>query len=687
MTSEIRLHNAILTSIRRTWWLVMVLLVLMSGFRMLFTIQFAHPEVWSDFLGSLPMAFAFGALHDLRILLLFALPPTLSLLWMRNRTLRRWHRWLVTTSLYWTFGISIIIIGLAADQIYYSYFGSHFNIVAFGAIDDDIGAVLVSAWRNYPLLIYLVVGLLLEYLVFRIIRRAFHFTDFFHVAHTPAEEKVDRALNRHISLHVLFAVILCSTPLTPIFVGLQEKYPQTTFVRAVPENGIEKLAETVWLRIAEEPLSIARRFGYGSDSQKALIDFTGDDVAASEGPVLDRFPTKFFRPAPLVNGKPHVVLVVMESFSTHLLHYQSAEFDLLGPAQRHFDNGSLFERFLPSDNISAGSILSLALNIPYRPGTRQLSQSDLKEKRFPTSTATLFADQGYDTAFYYGGPKDWRDLNLFLPRQGFDEFLGQEDFMQMYDLQEDVDGGPWGIWDQHLFRAVEDRLSRATKPLFLVIFTTTNHPPHGLPADLEISELHAPNDFLARTGELDSTQSMQLATYQYACHELGKWLDRMDSSSLLGRTVVGVTGDHTAGMGIPFAQDEILLQRAVPFLLLMPPDIADQFEVQTAHVGSHKDIPPTLFHAAGLGNNGYKGFGTSMLDNDEQHLGFNASGLVLFDEGGLLMRSDGFDTMTWAGQSMNFRPASPGPKASEIARKYRAALALTDWLVYEDYAD
>jgi len=687
MTSDIRLHNAILTSIRRTWWLVAVLLVLMSGFRLLFTIQFAHPEVWSDFLGSLPMAFAFGLLHDLRILLLFALPPTLSLLWMRNRTLRRWHRWLVTSSIYWTFGITIIIIALAADQIYYSHFGTHFNIVAFGAIDDDLGAVLVGAWRNNPLLVYLLVALLLEYLVFRVIQRAFHFTDFLHVAHSPSQETADRRLNQHLSLHVMLAIVLCSTPLTPLFVGLQETYPQTSFVRAVPENGIEKLAETVWLRLAEEPLSIARRFGFGDEAQQALLTFTDGEVTDDSGPLHQRFPARIFEPEPLVAGKPHVVLVVMESFSTHLLHYQDAQFDLLGPAQRYFDQGALFERFLPADNISAGSILSLALNIPYRPGTRQLSQSDLKDKKFSTSIATMFAEQGYETAFYYGGPKDWRDLDTFLPRQGFDEFRGQEDFMTTYGLQDNIDGGPWGIWDEHLFRAVDDRLAQAEKPLFLVVFTTTNHPPHGLPSDLDISSLEPPAELLARTGELDSTQKMQFATYQYACHELGKWLERMEGSSLLGRTIVGVTGDHTASMGIPFAQHETLLQRAVPFLLLMPPDIGDQFTIDTGLAGSHKDIPPTLFHAAGLASAGYQGFGTSLLDNSQEHVGFNASGLVIFDEGGLLMRPDGFDSMRWEGPSMLLRPSGAFQEAADAAIMYRAGLSLTDWLVYEDLVD
>jgi hypothetical protein len=129
------------------------------------------------------------------------------------------------------------------------------------------------------------------------------------------------------------------------------------------------------------------------------------------------------------------------------------------------------------------------------------------------------------------------------------------------------------------------------------------------------------------------------------------------------------------------------MQRSVPFFLLMPPDIADQFEVNTSHPGSHKDIPPTLFHAAGLGDAGYQGFGTSMLDNQQEHMAFNASGLVLFDEGGLLMRPDGFDSMRWEGSSMLFQRSGSFDSAAEAAKRYRAALSLTDWLVYEDWSE
>lgn len=687
--SEIRLRNAILTSIRRTWWLVGVLLVLMSGFRLLFTIQFAHPEIWSEFLDSLPMAFAFGALHDLRILLLFALPPTFSLLWMRDRSLERWKVWLHRTSIYWFLGISVIVITLASEQIYYSYFGSRFNILAFGAIEDDVGAVLKSAWQSYPLLLFLGGALTLEYIVLRIIRRAFHFADFLHAAKSPDAAKVERALNLHIVTHSMVAVVLCSLPLTPIFVSLGEEYPQTTFVRTIPENGVEKLAETVWTRISEDTLSTARRYAYHENPQAAVEAFTEGQAVAASGPLFERLPLQAMSPHPVVEKPVHVVLVVMESFATHLLPYQSEDFDLLGAAAPFFDEGILYRRFLPSDNISIGSILGITLDIPYRPGTKQLSQMEQSStKSFPTSSADLFAAQGYDTAYYYGGSKDWRELDTFLPLQGFDEIVGMEEILDRYGLDPETDAETWGLWDEHLFRAVADRLRHAQRPTYLVVFSTSNHPPNLLPPDWVLQDLDPPAALLARTGgPLNTTQVAQVATYQYAAHQLGDWLDTMAQEGILEQSVVGITGDHTAGMGIPFAQKEILLERAVPFLLLLPEAIRKQFEPDPLVPGSHKDIAPTLFHAAGLGQHRYRGFGSSLLDPEADHVAFNASGLLLLKEGALLLRREGFDTMRWVGDSLDLQPAESYFEAESVVKRYFAALSLVDWLVYTDSSD
>ncbi|MHC4379944.1 MAG: LTA synthase family protein, partial [Planctomycetota bacterium] len=347
------------------------------------------------------------------------------------------------------------------------------------------------------------------------------------------------------------------------------------------------------------------------------------------------------------------------------------------------------QRFLPSDNISIGSILGITLDIPYRPGTKQLSQLDLsRNKSFPTSSAKLFAAHGYDTAYYYGGPKDWRELDAFLPLQGFDEVVGMEEIIDDYGLDHEADAETWGLWDEHLFRAVADRLRQAQRPTFVVVFSTSNHPPNRLPPGWETRDLVPSEELLTRTGgPLDSTQTAQLGTYQYAAHQLGAWLSTMEEEGILAQSVVGITGDHTAGMGIPFAHKEILLERAVPFLLLLPDAIRQQFTPNTLLPGSHKDMAPTLFHAAGLGQYRYRGFGSSLLDPEAPHMAFNASGLLLLEEGAILLRREGFDTMRWIGDTLDLEPSESYFEAEAAVKRYFGALSLVDWLVYTDRSD
>ena len=683
MPKSIRPRNALLTTIKRIWWLMATLLIIMSGFRLIFAVQFAHPEVFTDFFNALPSAFAFGILHDLRILLLISLPTTLSLLWMRQRTAKRWARWLMRTTIYWTCVISFIFIALGADQIYYSYFQSHFNILAFGAIEDDISAVLISAWETYPIVLYFCAILTTMYLLYRVVLRAFRISNFLHTGKSPNEKQVDAAFNWHFSLHIICTILLCSTPLTPAFVKLNKDFPQSIFVRAVSENGVEKLAETVWNRIQEEDLSTAYNFGHPS-SDSALIDlFPGETFSGDS--LYEKLPVQQFAPEINLEQQPHVVLVVMESFATHLLRFHNKNFDLLGDLQQHFVNGTVFDRFLPTDNISAGSILGLFTNLPYRPNTKQLSQSTNSGSEFLTSSATLFAGQGYDTAFYYGGETNWRNLDQFLPLQNYKELVGQNEIVERYNLNLKLDAGPWGVWDEHLFTAVADRLKKAQRPTFMVVFTTTNHPPNQVPSTAELPDLNPSFDLLklaAGADNLSSTQQQQILTYQYSNHQLGDFLNDLKVSGVLDNSVIGITGDHTAGMGIPFSQRELILKRAVPFVLLTPPKISEQYQADPTTPGSHKDVIPTLFHAAGLGASGYRGLGTSLLDDSKYHFGCNADGLVIYDGGLVKLRKDGFDSYKWAPNSNLILDSPDHENAKHAVNRYRALVSLCDWIIF-----
>lgn len=685
--TEQPLHTAaVCVAIRRMWALTWTLLVVMTGFRAAFLIQYAHPEVWEQFLPTVTLAFAIGMLHDLRVLLYVLLPLTLSLLWMRDREDAVWHKWLRRSRRYTFLSVSFILITLGCDQIYYAHYQSHINVLGFAMFEDDFLSIVRGAFENYPMLLYAFMALAVLVVIQQVVGMVFRPEGFLGRVRQPSARTAEKLLNVHMVFHVVVLTALSLGGTVTALASLESRLPESPLLRQLPPNGLEELADTLWTRFTEEPYSIASRFEYGDDLTHAVADFLADEPPPADEAlgVLGHLPLQLPEPQPPAL-RPHVVLVVMESFATHLLQWQdAADFDLLGPLAPWWERGLAFERFLPSDNGSAGSILSLVLDQPYRPGTKMLSQSEQRGKPFAAASARQFAAHGYGTAFYYGGPLEWRGLRDYLPLQGFDKVVGQAELMESMGLDPARDAGRWGVWDEHLWSAVRAHLEEAEEPQFVVVFTTSHHRPHALPADVALPELTVPDALLERTGGMATLFGKQLRTFQYAAHALGDWLDGLEDVGLTGRTVIGVTGDHTSGMGIPFTHTEALLVRGVPFLLLLPEPLRAAFpDADPMRPGSHKDVIPTLRHAAGLSREGYRGLGSSLLDNAAFPSGYNAGGLLLREEGAIVLDRQGFTAFRWIGDGLELRLAQPGPEDLDLRRRYEAAMAIADWLVYE----
>lgn len=662
------------------------LIALMAGFRLLFVLAYGHSEVWTEWSWALPKAFAAGLLHDQRIVLLFLLPPLLSLLWMRNATPARWSRWL-RFAFWWTFlGIVLLLTILISDFVFFSFFRSHFSVLAWGFIEDDLGAVTAGAWKSQPVPLYLGLIAAAAWLLARVLRRTWSAERLLQPRGKPRPSAaVEARLNAQIVLHVSATVLLLSWSFSPSPRAMTQALPDSGFMRSVPQNGVEKLAEAVWMRLTEGPLSVAERYGYAGRRNEALRDFAGvESEAQDEVGTLALLPRQSMQPRPArAATPPHVVLVVMESFATHVLRWQDERFDLLGPLAPHWERGWTFHRFLPSDNGSAGSILSLIVNLPYRPGTKQVSQSDQRASIFPTSTALEFERHGYETRLLYGGPLEWRRLGEFAQRQGFDEVAGQTEILAELGMNREQAAGEWGVWDEHLYAAAAERLRRATRPQFLLLFTTTNHTPHELPRGVALPELAPPAELLRRAGELSELQQRQFRAYQYGCHAFGRFLDGLERDGLLAHSLIAATGDHTIGSGVPFPAREVVLERAVPFFLLPPPDLAAPFRPDLNRPGGHKDVVPTLLHLAGLATGDFRGIGVSLLDPAARVGAYNPSGLFIGPDTVLVEFEDGLGTLRWDGDGLEVLPSEEIPSHRALLRRCRAGLALTDWIVSE----
>jgi hypothetical protein len=52
---------------------------------------------------------------------------------------------------------TLLLICLAVDTGYYSYFQDHINVLIFGLLDDDTLALLRTFWKNYAVVQILLV--------------------------------------------------------------------------------------------------------------------------------------------------------------------------------------------------------------------------------------------------------------------------------------------------------------------------------------------------------------------------------------------------------------------------------------------------------------------------------------------------------------------------------------------------
>ena len=308
----------------------------------------------------------------------------------------------------------------------------------------------------------------------------------------------------------------------------------------------------------------------------------------------------------------HVVFVQMEGWSAEIARRDAPDNPVLGRFRRHADEDHFFTRFLANTYGTNPTIESLLLNAPITP----LSQSVARQTAFSMSNVRPFREAGYETLFLSGGYASWRNHDRFWPRQGFDRYLGRSAIEARFRV--DASDNPWGVYDEYLFKYLEQELERAEaagRPLFGFVLTTNNHPPVRLPPDYRRPPLKP-----SRWGfdDRDEERLSLLAGYHYQSDRLGAFLDWVKSGPLRDRVVVVATGDHPLRTFADRSADsERYLRYAVPAYLYLPPALDRLRGVDERLPGSHNDLFPTLFELV-LPGAEYFAFGTPLMEKRPQ---------------------------------------------------------------------
>jgi phosphoglycerol transferase MdoB-like AlkP superfamily enzyme len=559
---------------------------------------------------------------------------------------------------YFLFFLTVLTVLTLMDLVYLSYFGEHATLMIFGVFDDDTQALINTAFANYNVPLFgfllLVYFAFLSFFVFKIIKEK---------DVLKPSWNIFKQLGFFLLLIALTAILgRGSVSIFPLAYNIQDvsanpfinKLPQTSTYAII--NSYEQYAKS-----KSGEYDLIKKVGYSGKMDKAFeVYMQTQDINRSD--LLGNLNHKTQPNKLLQEKQPNVVVVMVESFGMPLLDYQSESFNILGRLKKHFEEDTLFTNFISTSNGTIVSLEPVLLNITARPESTSFAQSEYINTSFRQASARVYQNAGYETTFVYGGDLSWRNIGSFALKQGFDSVAGKGTIANalgenIADISHD-----WGVFDGYLYKFIEQKLKNATKPQFIFVLTTNNHPPYKVPTDYKSNRLEISEDLEAHITSDIPLIEQRFKDYAYAVDMAGEFLDNIKSSALAKNTVVAFTADNNTIEGNMRYENHFTQTKRIPFYLYLPQYLKPKNAINTSVPSSHKDIFPTLYNLT-LSEANYTAIGTNLFDENILHCGFNDAGVLMSQDGGFEMGK------------------ATTPSQQKCQEYYKASLAVTEYLI------
>lgn len=506
----------------------------------------------------------------------------------------------------WIGGIIVVPFVLASlvNLHYFGFYKTPIDSIIFGFFEDDTKAVVQTIWSDFPVVPTLCV-------LFGVSMAAIW-------ARKQLHERLSRRLRLQsfpawatllgVLLAMLMLVLTIKGTLRAMALGRQNASVTTSqFLNDMVPNGVIAL-KFAWdnrcdSQNFDDPLLGLRQLGFSSP-------LTAAHTLGIKAANLEELRNAMIANGPEQPGGPrkNLLFVLMESWSAEPFLYQASDFDVLGRLAPTLSQACHFSNFDAAQPGTHPTLEALLFSSPITP----LTLGPQGRSPIPWSIPLVLKRAGYRTLFVTSTRAGWRDLDHILKTQGFDEVIDANNLKAAYP---DATMGIWGVWDSYLFRYVSERLKKhqGDKPLFVFMFTSTNHPPYDLPP-----EYQRPKRNMARWGGERNSDTLEanLDSYQYATDLLGEFVQEIRSGPLRSATVIAATGDHNArSFGLYTTPERHYLENQVPFIFWGDGiDCGTQRELPA----SHGDMFPTLLPLIGV-RSGYVNTGRNLLANHAGH--------------------------------------------------------------------
>jgi phosphoglycerol transferase MdoB-like AlkP superfamily enzyme len=521
--------------------------------------------------GTLLAAFLYGLRLDHVVASYLLLPPAclalvLALAGVAAATIARWMVGMMRALVV---GVALLAWG---ELEFFRYFRDRYTTVAVEYLDAP-WIVWHTIWAEYHPLQVAAIALATWWLF----RRALH---------TTSQALVVPASRWTMAGGIVLSIALSLLAVTG-GVGrnvMKPHWGRAYFSRHTPANQLA--LNGLFTLIADRELSLDAEWGganryYPDDealervrqvlrgSNERYVDSAGSPLLRAAEPSTPRL---------LRSERPHVVLLILESFSGQAVGALGGPIGSTPEFDRLARDGVLFTRYFSQGNRTSRALFALLTGLPAPPGPKVLKTAT--GRRPFVTLASLLRERGYRTRFVYGGSLAFENLAGFMWHNGFDEVIGLEDFPDGKSWEWRT---KWGVPDHLVLERVHELLRADSGPATLtVVLTLSNHPPYELPDE-------APRPFAGRLAK-------QRNAVHYADWSLGRFFARARTSSYFDRTLFVVVGDHGQFYedlpATPVAYFWVPCLFYGPRVLAVPPR-------RVAHVMGHTDVAPTLLGLLG----------------------------------------------------------------------------------------
>ncbi|HET9746170.1 MAG TPA: sulfatase-like hydrolase/transferase [Chitinophagaceae bacterium] len=171
--------------------------------------------------------------------------------------------------------------------------------------------------------------------------------------------------------------------------------------------------------------------------------------------------------------RPNVMVILWESFTEKALNKVTDGKRVIKYFPELLKEGIYFSNCYSSGDRTDKGISAVLSVYPALPKESIVNYTE-KTSKLP-GLGNIFYEQGYHTAFYYGGESEFMNIRSYLNAQQFQQLVMKENFAQA-DMN-----SKWGAHDHVVMKRLLNDLSKIKEPYFTTWLTLSSHEPFETP--------------------------------------------------------------------------------------------------------------------------------------------------------------------------------------------------------------